>query len=218
MLILWLWIMKFHDEPVDDSHPIAQHYTSWFTITCSALHTMSHNHWCSITPHNTQPEDQFNTPWVYTEPVVVHLGVLYGVSGCDTWCVMLNQWLWIIVYHGEPLVLNHGELCWASGYESWSQTLAQHSNPWLTTTSSVLHTMINNHWLSITHYDSQPLTQHSTQWSHWVWIMVCNAEPVVVNHGVLCWASGCESLCAMLSQWLWVIVCNTEPVVVNHGV
>jgi hypothetical protein len=29
--------------------------------------------------------------------------------------------------------------------------------------------------------------------------MVSYAEPVVVNHGVLCWASGCESKCAMLN-------------------
>jgi hypothetical protein len=32
--------------------------------------------------------------------------------------------------------------------------------------------------------------------------MVCNAEPVVVIHGVLCSASGCESWCVILSQWL----------------
>jgi hypothetical protein len=48
--------------------------------------------------------------------------------------------------------------------------------------------------------------------------MVCYSEPVVVNHGVLCWASGCESWCAMLNQWLCIMVCYAEPVVVNHGV
>ena len=30
--------------------------------------------------------------------------------------------------------------------------------------------------------------------------MACYSEPVVVNHGVLCGASGCDSWCAMLSQ------------------
>ena len=30
---------------------------------------------------------------VYTERVDVHHGVLFGVSGCDSWCVMLSQWL-----------------------------------------------------------------------------------------------------------------------------
>jgi hypothetical protein len=37
--------------------------------------------------------------------------------------------------------------------------------------------------------------------------MLCYAEPVVVNHYVLFWASGCESG-----------VYYSEPVVVNHGV
>ena len=48
--------------------------------------------------------------------------------------------------------------------------------------------------------------------------MVIYAEPVVVNHGVLFWASGCESYCVILSQWLWIMVIYAEPVVVNHGV
>ena len=48
--------------------------------------------------------------------------------------------------------------------------------------------------------------------------MACYAEPVVVNHGVLCEASGGESWCAMLSLWLCIMVCYAEPVIVNHGV
>ena len=52
----------------------------------------------------------------------------------------------------------------------------------------------------------------------WLWIMVGYAELVVVNHGVLCWVSGCESVRLMLSQWLWIIVSYTEPVVGNHDV
>jgi hypothetical protein len=69
--------------------------------------------------------------------------------------------------------------------------------------------------------------------SQWLWVMMSNAERVVMNHGVLCWASGCESWCVMLcqgceswcvmlcqgceswcvmlSQWLWVMVCNAVP-------
>jgi len=39
--------------------------------------------------------------------------------------------------------------------------------------------------------------------------MVCNAEQVVVSHGELCWASGCESCYIILSQWLWIMVCYT---------
>jgi hypothetical protein len=103
--------------------------------------------------------------------------------------------------------------------------------------------MIHNHWLIITHQDSQPLAQHNTPWlptwakwlcimmfyaepsgceswfamlSQWLWIMVCYAEQGVMYYGVLCWASGCESLCVILSQWLWIMVCYAESGVVNH--
>jgi hypothetical protein len=31
--------------------------------------------------------------------------------------------------------------------------------------------------------------------------MVSYADPIGANHGVVCKASGCETLCAMLSQW-----------------
>jgi hypothetical protein len=48
--------------------------------------------------------------------------------------------------------------------------------------------------------------------------MASYAEPVVVNHGGLCWASRCESWCAIQSQWLWIMLCYTEPVVVKHNV
>jgi hypothetical protein len=48
-------------------------------------------------------------------------------------------------------------------------------------------------------------------------IMAYYTEPVVVNHGVLCGASGCESLCAILNQWLLIMVYITEQVIVNHG-
>ena len=47
--------------------------------------------------------------------------------------------------------------------------------------------------------------------------MVCYAELVVVNHGVLFWASGCESWCAMIDQLVGFVVSYAEPVVVNHG-
>ena len=81
-----------------------------------------------------------------------------------------------------------------------------------------------------------------TMWTlcQWVWTMLCytepadgnhdvNAVPVGVNHGGLCWASGCESrvLCwanccetmwMILRYWLWIIVSYAEPVVVNHCV
>ena len=46
---------------------------------------------------------------------------------------------------------------------------------------------------------------------------MCNVEEVVASHSELCCASGCESLCVMLSQLLSMMVCYAEPVVVSHG-
>jgi hypothetical protein len=54
--------------------------------------------------------------------------------------------------------------------------------------------------------------------SQWLWIIVCNAEPVVVNQGLLYCAKRCESWRVILIQWLWNMVCYADPVVVNHGV
>ena len=49
--------------------------------------------------------------------------------------------------------------------------------------------------------------------SKWLWTMLCFVEWVGVNHGVLCWASGCELCRVMLSQWLWlwIMLCYAEP-------
>jgi hypothetical protein len=55
----------------------------------------------------------------YAEPVVMKNGVLCWASGCELWCVLLSQWLCIIVFYAEPYVVNHGVLFWASGCESW---------------------------------------------------------------------------------------------------
>ena len=46
--------------------------------------------------------------------------------------------------------------------------------------------------------------------------MVCYPKPLVVKHGLLCLASGCESWFILLSQWLLIMACNSERVVVNH--
>ena len=64
--------------------------------------------------------------------------------------------------------------------------------------------------------------------SQWLRVMVCNAEQVIANHGLLCCpkvvndcvlhgASDCESWCAMLCKWLRVMMSYAEPVVVSHG-
>jgi hypothetical protein len=38
----------------------------------------------------------------------VSRGELYCASGCESWCVMLSQWVCIMVYYAEPVVVNHG--------------------------------------------------------------------------------------------------------------
>ena len=83
----------------------------------------------------------------YAGPVAVNHGVLCCASGCESWCAMLSKWLWIMLYytceswwvilsqwlwimvcyvvtvvvsHGEfwcATDVNHGVLCWASGWE-----------------------------------------------------------------------------------------------------
>jgi hypothetical protein len=46
----------------------------------------------------------------YAKQVVVNHCVLYRVSGCESWCAMLSQWLLIMVYYAESVVVNHGVL------------------------------------------------------------------------------------------------------------
>jgi hypothetical protein len=113
---------------------------------------------------------------------------LFRTSGCESWCIILSQWLCIMVRYAEPVVVNHGVLFWASGCESWCVILSQWlwimvwyakdsgCDSWcimvskvvvnhdITTTGLALHHMTHNHSLSITHHDSQPLAQHSSTW------------------------------------------------------
>jgi hypothetical protein len=122
------------------------------------------------------------------------------------------QWLWIMVSYDEPVVVNHGVLCWASGYESWCVMLSQ----WLRSCQ------FRFEYINVLHNIHMRFLNCYTFLSEWYVCkkidLVCYAEPVVMNHGVLCWASDCESWCAMLSQWLCIILCYAEPVVVNHDV
>jgi hypothetical protein len=51
------WLSIAHN----DSKPLAEYNTPWFTTTGSAEHTMIHNNWLSITQHDSQPLAQHNT-------------------------------------------------------------------------------------------------------------------------------------------------------------
>jgi hypothetical protein len=134
--------------------------------------------------------------WCEPVSVGVNHGELCWSSGYESWCVMLYKWSWILERYAQPVVVIHVvlylangcESCCASGYESCCAML--------------------NQSLEITNWT---LCQ-------WMWIMLCYAKSVVVNHCELCWASGCETLWAMPRYWLWIIVRYAEPVVVNHCV
>ena len=131
---------------------------------------------------------------------------------------MLNQWLWVMVCNAEPVVVNHGVLCWASGCEFMCAILNR------TVVNYVVLYWADCVLNMVCH--AEPLVMNDM--SQWLWIMtcyggpvivnVCNAEQVVASHSELCWTSGCESWCVMLCQWLWIMVCYAEPVVDNHGV
>ena len=47
----------------------------------------------------------------YDEPVVTNHGLLCCAKGCESWRVILSQWLRIMVCYAEPVVVNHGVLC-----------------------------------------------------------------------------------------------------------
>jgi hypothetical protein len=126
---------------------------------------------------------------------------------------MQSQWLWIMVSNAEPVVVNyavlclwimasytaavavkHGLLCCAGGCESWWVMLCQGCG----TCCAMLSRVVVSYGVSFREIGCK------------------SYEPVVVNHGVLCWAGGCESWCVILSQWFWIMVCYVEPMVVNH--
>jgi hypothetical protein len=146
------------------------------------------------------------------------------------------------------VVVNHCELSWDSGCESWCAMISKcvgimvcYSEPmvvnndvlsWTSGCESCCCILSQcSPWFKPTR--SAYLTIIHTHWlriSHqdseplaqqntpWFTNKVCYYEPVNVNRGVLCWASDCESCFAMLSHWLWIIVCYAESVGENHGV
>jgi hypothetical protein len=191
---------------------------------------MIRNHWLSITHHDSQPLAQNSTPWITTtghnaELVVVNHGVLFWAGDCESFCVILSQWLWIMVCYSEPVVVNHGvHNLWHIIAIHDSQPLVHHSAPWIITTDPALHTMthkgvlfwaggcescgvILSQWLWIMMSFAEPSGWESwfDMLNQWLWIMVCYNKPVVVNHGLLFWA-----------KWLWIMVNHDEPVVVNQ--
>jgi hypothetical protein len=147
---------------------------------------MIHNHWLRITQHDSYPLTQYNSVilnhWlsiVQHDAYPLAQYITCWASGYETWCVMLSQWLWIMVCHTEPVVVNHGVLYWASAWESLCVILSQ----WL--------------WIMVC-YAEPVVVNHDVILSQLFRIIVCYIEPVAMNHGVLYWVSGCASWCAKL--------------------
>jgi hypothetical protein len=172
-----------------------------------------------------------------TEQVIVNHGELYCASGFEWWCVMLSQWLWIMLWYAceswwvilsqclwimvcsaVPVVVSHGGLgcamrvnhlvlCWASGCELCC---------------SILIIVVASHgafcWASgVLSWCASGSYSWFIMLGQWLRIIVNYAEPVVMNHDVLCWASGCEPWWVMISQTLWIMLWYDEPVAMNHG-
>ena len=124
-----------------------------------------------------------------------------------------------MVCYDEPVAVNHGLSCCVKGFESWWAMLS--------------------HWLSIMVWYAGPLVLNHACYAEpnscesccvilrrlcLNYGVLCRAigytwyEPVVVNSGVLCWTSGYESWCVMLTKWSGIMVCNAAQVDVSHGV
>ena len=161
----------------------------------------------------------------YAVPVDVNHGVLCWGSDwimmtyaealvCESWYAMLYQCSWIMHSYSQPVVVNHGELYWASGWKSCCDMLSQTSG-WESWRVMLCQCFMN--------YAVKCLANSCKLWRimlcQWLSIMLCYAEqvilnrdvkamPVGVNHGELCWDSGCESRCAMPEPRVWESWCG----------
>ena len=134
--------------------------------------------------------------------MVVNHGESRCASGFESCYIMLNQslgikmwmlcqWVWIMLCYSElfvgnhdvnalPVGVNHDELRWTSGYESWCAMLSQCL------------------WIIVNYAEPVILKHVELCWSSSC-ESFCYAGPDV-------W----ESWCAMMSQWWYIIVCYAE--------
>jgi hypothetical protein len=112
------------------------------------------------------------------------------VESWDSWCAMLSHWFWIMVCYAEPVVVHHGVLFWTSDCES---------------RYVILSPVVVNH---VVLYTVPVVVNQCVILNNWLWFMVsyagpvvvnhmCYAEPVVMNYSLFWWAS-CESWWVML--------------------
>jgi hypothetical protein len=160
---------------------------------------MIHNHWHIIAYRDSQPLAKHSSPLCTT------------TGGFEIWSVVLSQ----------PVVVNHGVICWASRCEPWCVILSQwvvlnHEVLWWTSCCESWYAILSqwlwiNNTLLFTTNDSAYQTMihnHSLAQYNKPWFTTTGSSLHSMIH---CCASGCESCCALLSQWLWLMICNVEP-------
>jgi hypothetical protein len=144
----------------------------------------------------------------YAKSVVVNHVVLLCASRCDSRWVFLNQWLWHIVSYACVMLNrvcgNHGVFYWTSGWESRCECCASGCESWWSLLNQCL-------WIMVRYAEPVVVNHGDVCWTSGLWIIVCYAVPVVVKHCELYWASGCETLWVILSEWLRITLCYDEP-------
>jgi hypothetical protein len=96
-------------------------------------------------------------------------------SGCESWWIILSQWLWITMCYSVPVGVNHGELCWGSGFASCCAIMCQY----VCLMVSFAQQVVVNHSVLLC------ASKCDSWWvmlNHWLWIIVSFDEPVVVHH------------------------------------
>jgi hypothetical protein len=183
MLNEWLWIMASHAVPVVVNHIVlclANGCELWRIMLCQ---------WVLIMLCYSKPQQVVRNHDANAVPVGVNQGEFCWDSCCESRFTMLSQWLWIIVNYAELVVVKHCELYWASGCESYCAMLSRvHGNYGvLCCASGCVSLRVILSWVCV--------------------IMVSYAEPVGVNHYVICWV-GCAG----------IMVCYADQVAGNYGV
>jgi hypothetical protein len=177
-----LWLNHSHSITHNQSQSLAQHYTPWFKTTGPAKRTIIHNHWlisfmtnCSAWHTITQTQSaQYKTTWFTT---------VRWTSGLESWCGMLSQWLWIMVCYTDPVDVNHVCYTEPNSCESCCFILSQ-----LCLSYGVSCRAAGYEWYEsvVMNYGAFCWTSGPESWcvmlSKWLWLMVCNAEQVVVHN------------------------------------
>ena len=124
---------------------------------CESCCVILYDSWWAMLSHWLWINVSYAEPWLrimfcYAEPVignqvvsVVPVGVNHGelceVSGCESCCVIMCQYVWLMVRYAKQVVWNHGVLCCASKCDSCWVMLSQ----WLWSIVSYAEPVVVNH-------------------------------------------------------------------------